>query len=143
MEKMDNKILIGVLVIVLVVGGFILFGMSSSEPVQDQGIAQANGQADGGDGNVRVINVNGNEFKFNPGQISVKKGERVRIVFTNTGTLPHDFVIEGTQFRTRIIGPGEQDVIEFTASETATYTFYCSVGTHRQNGMEGKMMVVS
>ncbi len=154
---MDEKIMyagIAIVAIIVVIGAISLFSGNSGEsntvssPSSSTPQAMENNQG-GNEGNsgsnleedVRVITVDGSEFRFTPNEIKVNKGERVRVVFRNTGQLPHDFVIEGTSLRTRIIGPGETDVIEFTASETKTYTFYCSVGSHRQNGMEGMMAI--
>lgn len=40
----------------------------------------------------RVIHVDMGEFYFNPPVIRLKAGERVRIVFTNSGKLAHEFM---------------------------------------------------
>lgn len=56
---------------------------------------------------------------------------------TNDGDMEHDLVIEGEGVSggTEIVGPGESD--SFTVElEPGTYTVYCSVGTHRSQGME-------
>ncbi|MFW7415570.1 cupredoxin domain-containing protein [Demequina sp. SO4-18] len=56
---------------------------------------------------------------------------------TNDGDMQHDLVIEGQGVSggTAIIGSGATD--SFTVDlEPGTYTLYCSVGTHRSQGME-------
>lgn len=84
--------------------------------------------------------VEGSDFKFNPAQISFQAGEKVKLIFKNTGEARHDFVIEGLNTRTKLIVPGTSDTVEFIAPDTGTYTFYCSVPGHRQAGMEGKLV---
>lgn len=93
-----------------------------------------------GTSQVKEIEVMGSDFKFNPAQISLKSGEKVKVVFKNTGEARHDFVIEGLNARTKIIAPGTSDTVEFTVPYTGTYTFYCSVPGHREAGMEGKLV---
>ena len=34
-----------------------------------------------------------------------------------------------------------EEVIEFTADKTGSFEYYCSVGTHRQMGMKGTLIV--
>lgn len=84
--------------------------------------------------------VEGSEFKFNPAQISLQAGEKVKVIFKNTGEARHDFVMEGLNIKTKVIAPGTSDTVEFTAPDTDTYTFYCSVPGHREAGMEGKLV---
>lgn len=89
---------------------------------------------------VKEIEMMGSDFKFNPAQISLQPGEKVKVIFKNTGEARHDFVIEGLNTKTKVIAPGTSDTVEFTAPDTGTYTFYCSVPGHREAGMEGKLV---
>lgn len=89
----------------------------------------------------REIVVSGSEFKFSPASISLTKGETVKITFKNTGNLSHNLTIAELGVSTKTIGGGEEDSITVTADKTGSYTFYCSVGNHRQQGMEGKLEV--
>ncbi len=89
----------------------------------------------------KTIEVSGSEFSFSPDSISVSQGEKVKIVFTNTGSVPHNFVIEELGIESRILSPGESQAIIFTASRSGTFSFYCSVGNHRAQGMEGTFEV--
>jgi uncharacterized cupredoxin-like copper-binding protein len=43
--------------------------------------------------------------------------------------------------RTVIVQPGQTAEVEFVADKTGTFEYYCSVGTHRQMGMVGKLIV--
>ncbi|MFA6106175.1 MAG: cupredoxin domain-containing protein [Patescibacteria group bacterium] len=96
----------------------------------------------GGDDDVRtkVFNVEGKPFSFTPNEIRVKKGDRVRIVFSNVEGF-HDWKIDEFNAATKKINAGETDTIEFIAGKTGTFEFYCSVGTHRQMGMKGNLIV--
>ncbi len=138
MELNQTTLIIGVVALLII--GFFIFSQATT-PMQEQMNAMEQEMEEMMDGEVRVINVDGSEFRFNPSTIRVTKGERVRVVFRNVGTLPHDFVIEGTNIRTRIISPGETDAVEFIADRTGELTFYCSVGNHRANGMEGDLVI--
>lgn len=89
----------------------------------------------------REILVTGTEFKFNPPGISLKAGERVKIVFQNKGKIIHNLTIEELGIASETIPGGSQDSIEFVAPSSGNYTFYCSVGSHRVAGMEGTLIV--
>lgn len=87
------------------------------------------------------VTVIGKNFGFEPGTIKVKKGDKVKIIFQNqTGT--HDWVVdEFTGARTKIIQGGQTDTITFVADKAGTFEYYCSVGSHRQMGMKGSLIV--
>ena len=92
-------------------------------------------------GQTKEFTVEGSEFKFSPNAISVNKGDSVKITFKNVGTKPHNFIIDELDVATKTINGGETDTVEFTASKSGTFAFYCSVGSHRANGMEGTATV--
>jgi plastocyanin len=89
---------------------------------------------------VKEFTVAGNNFKFMPATITVNKGDRVRITFQNTGGF-HDFVIDEFNVATERINGNAQEVVEFTADKAGSFEYYCSVGTHRQMGMKGTLIV--
>lgn len=90
---------------------------------------------------VRQITVEGDEYSFSPKSISVTAGERISLTFKNMGNLPHNFTIDGLGVATKTVGGGQTDTVEFTAQTSGTFTFYCSVGGHKQLGMEGDLEV--
>lgn len=92
------------------------------------------------DSMVKEVQVDGSNFAFSPKEIRVAEGTKVRIVFKNTGGM-HDFVIDEFNARTQVIKGGESETIEFVANKKGTYEYYCSVGTHRQMGMKGNLVV--
>lgn len=89
----------------------------------------------------KEIVVSGDEYSFSPASISLTKGETVKLTFKNTGGLPHNFVITELGVSTKTIHGGQEDSVTFTVEKTGTYTFFCSVGNHKQLGMEGEVSI--
>lgn len=89
---------------------------------------------------VKDFTITASNFKFAPASLTVKKGDKVRITFKNSGGF-HDFVIDEFLVATKQIGDGAQDVVEFTADKVGTFEYYCSVGSHRAMGMKGTLTV--
>jgi len=89
---------------------------------------------------VKEFVVTGTNFEFSLREIRVNEGDVVRIVFNNAGGL-HDWSIDEFGVATKTISAGEQDVVEFIASKTGEFEYYCSVGNHRQLGMVGKLII--
>lgn len=88
-------------------------------------------------GAVQEIMVSGNEFSFSPATLNLKKGQAVKVTFTNTGKYPHNFAITDMNVTTKTIGPGQKDSIQFTPDRTGTFTYVCTVGDHAEKGMKG------
>ena len=70
----------------------------------------------------------------------VKKGDTVKIHFLSVGGM-HDWVLDEFSAKTPRVSEGQSADIEFQATKTGTFEYYCSVGTHRQMGMVGKLIV--
>lgn len=86
------------------------------------------------------IVVTGSNYAFTPTAITVKKGQKTRIVFKNAGGF-HDFVVDELNIKTATIQDNQEDFVEFTPEKTGTFEFYCSVGNHRAMGMKGTITV--
>ena len=93
------------------------------------------------DSETREIIVEGEEYSFSPSTITVSEGEKIALTFKNVGSFPHNFVIDELDVKTETINAGEEDTIEFVADKSGTFAFYCGVGNHRQQGMEGEVDV--
>lgn len=93
-----------------------------------------------GDINSKKITITGSNYKFEPNQFTVKKGDVVTVVFQNSGGM-HDFVIDEFKVKSKTVSGGGSDTITFTADKTGTFEFYCSVGNHREMGMKGSLIV--
>lgn len=89
----------------------------------------------------KTFTVEGGEFYFKPNTITVNKGDKVKIIFNNVEGF-HDFLIdEIAGAKTKRIQGGQTDTIEFTVDKTGSFEYYCSVGSHRQMGMKGTLIV--
>lgn len=88
----------------------------------------------------KEIVVEGSNYTFVPDKITVKKGEKIRIVFKSRDGF-HDFRVDELNIFTALVGAGEEDFVEFTPDKTGTFEFYCSVGNHRAMGMKGTLVV--
>lgn len=73
-------------------------------------------------------------------EMVVKEGDVVQIILTSSDGY-HDWVVD--EFgATAKVRPGDNaTVLEFTANQTGTFEYYCSVGSHREKGMFGKFIV--
>jgi nitrosocyanin len=89
---------------------------------------------------VKVINVEAGSFYYKPNVISVKKGEKVKIVMTSKDMM-HDFNIDELNVKLPITKSGETNSVEFVANKVGTFEYYCSVGQHRAHGQVGKITV--
>jgi plastocyanin len=88
---------------------------------------------------VKEFNITGTNFAFSTKEIRVKQGDRVKINFISEGV--HDWVVDEFNARTSVLQTGKSESIEFVASKTGTFEYYCSVGQHRQMGMKGNLIV--
>lgn len=89
----------------------------------------------------KEIVVDGSEFKFEPGSISLKKGEKVKLTLKNTGKFPHNLVISDLSVSTRTIQAGESDTIEFTPDKDGNFPFICTIDEHAAKGMKGSATI--
>lgn len=159
-----NKTLLFVIVLVLVIlGGRLVIRQMGTQPAsttpQTSGVQK--GQPVVGKSNVEEMRVEptstvegtfinenkvkkfavtGSSFKFSLSEIRVKKGDTVKILFTNTEGF-HDWVIDEFNARTPQIAVGKTETVTFVADQTGTFEYYCSVGAHRANGMKGNLIV--
>ncbi|HVS79795.1 MAG TPA: cupredoxin domain-containing protein [Candidatus Paceibacterota bacterium] len=125
---------------------------TASSSVENAPIAATSGEQSGASADVnaranvaapaaeKTFTVSGKNFTFTPSTITVNKGDKVKIVFQNTeGT--HSFQIDGYNVGTQTIAAGQEATVEFTADKAGSFQYYCSVGTHRQMGMVGTLVV--
>jgi|GEM_PF-3282510 cytochrome c oxidase subunit 2 len=84
---------------------------------------------------VREIEVKGSQYEWQPENIVVKKGEKIRLIVTSLD-VPHGFEIEGIIIPNwnvdNLIKKNEKAVLEFTADEAGVWdtvcTGYCGPG---------------
>ncbi len=94
----------------------------------------------------QTVNLTLSEFKFEPSAVTGKAGTFV-FMLTSQGKFPHDLHIAPQGATTEIgaapvMKPGEMQMLTVTL-QPGVYTFWCGVGKHRSNGMEGTLTVTS
>jgi plastocyanin len=89
---------------------------------------------------IKEFTVSGNNFSFSLSEIKVKKGDRVRIIFKNENGF-HDFVLDEFKAATKKLEANKSETVEFLADKSGRFEYYCSVGSHRANGMKGVLVV--
>lgn len=153
---MNKNVIVVVVAILVGVGAVAVVGMTRNKkpagmttevrPTPTVAVAPTGAVIEGsedvdGDVEAKEFTVEGSNFKFSPAEIRVKKGDTVRILFKNVGGMMHDWVVDEFDARTNQIDVGEEEEIEFVADKAGTFEYYCSVGSHRANGMVGKLIV--
>mgnify|MGYP001578586618 CR=1 FL=1 len=142
---MNMMFVLGVVVVVVLVGGGYYFFTQSNtqmtpkneEPSKQQITAPTAAMEKG---SVSEFTVKGTNFAFAPNVMKVKKGDTVKITFTNAGGF-HDFTLDEFNVKTKQLKDGESETVEFVADKAGTFEYYCSVGQHRQMGMKGTLTV--
>lgn len=90
----------------------------------------------------REITIEASEYKFNPSEITIKKGETVKITLKNAGRMSHNWIVEGMGGASLdMTEAGKQNSIVVTASQKGSFVTFCSIGNHRKLGMVGKLIV--
>lgn len=92
----------------------------------------------------REITVEMFNFGFSPNVLEAHPGETIRIHLINTQGM-HDFVIDELGIASTLLQTGEDAFVEVSIPEKnvqSEYAFYCSIGNHRENGMEGVLKIV-
>lgn len=80
------------------------------------------------------------KYEFDPSVITVKKGEKVRLIITATDR-DHGIKIEGYDINQRL-KKGVPTMIDFTADKAGEFPFKCSVACGMGHGrMKGKLIV--
>ena len=86
------------------------------------------------------IKVTARKFEYDPTVITVKKGDRVRLLIT-AADHDHGFKLPAFDID-QLIPKGETATIEFTASKSGTFPFHCSHFCGMGHGkMKGKLVV--
>jgi plastocyanin len=92
------------------------------------------------------IKVTATDFKFDPTDLTLKAGQKVKLTIANKGTVEHTWMLKdagGKELsQTLTVKIGETKSLEFTAPSTAgVYNIVCDVAGHKELGMVGKVTV--
>ncbi|HBP01553.1 MAG: Blue (Type 1) copper domain protein [Candidatus Moranbacteria bacterium GW2011_GWE1_49_15] len=143
---MKAKVLIiTLLALSVVIAASFLFGRKTSAPetspeeeMEISGFRQVppENQAAPPENTVSIEMDSGNFF-FTPANLTVKKGDLVKIEFTNMGR--HTFVIDELSIKKTVVA--EKETLEFVAEKAGTFKFYCDIPGHQARGMEGTINI--
>ncbi len=86
---------------------------------------------------VNVTLVNG---EIQPAEFSIPAGVDVTISVVNSGSVGHDFTLEDLGITTSTLDVGQSADLVVNL-EPGTYVYYCSQPGHRENGMQGTLIV--
>ena len=109
----------------------------------------------------RTIEVDmSDQMRFTPDSITVRQGEVIEFVVTNSGQLMHEFVLgtpdslaehaelmkkfpgmEHSEPYMAHVAPGKQEVIVWQFSKAAEFAFGCLLPGHFDAGMKGSLKV--
>lgn len=122
---MNNKIVLGVIVAVIAIGGLFYFMQNQyqQQPVQPSG-QQPSTTTEG-----TTITIQ--NFSFNPGTLTVKQGTKV--TWINQDSVTH--TIKSGTFNSQDLGKG--NTFEFTFNDKGSFNYTC--GIHPT--MKGKIVV--
>lgn len=87
-----------------------------------------------------TVELTGKNFAFSKNEIRVKKGQTVKVVFTSEGGF-HDWKVDEFNAATAQVNTDGTSSVTFVADKAGEFEYYCSVGSHRQMGMVGKLIV--
>ncbi len=137
---MNKNTIFGLIaVVILIFGGYYFFNSKQNVQVPKEETKIEKEQVD--IAKARIIAVEGSEFKFDPSSITVEKGEKIMLTFKNVGKFPHNLKVDELEISTKTVNGGEEDIIEFVSEKSGTFAMYCGVGSHREQGMEGEVVV--
>ncbi len=147
---MNNKIIALIVLLVVIIGGFIILRNDAAAPVDsetteetevlEEVVIEEETPATTVAPSVKEFTVTGTSFAFAPKTMTVKKGDTVRVTFINSEGM-HDWKLDGYNVATKVLKVGERETIEFVASKSGSFEYYCSVGSHRAMGMVGTLTV--
>lgn len=87
-----------------------------------------------------TVELTAKNYEYSQKEIRVSSGTTLTIKLTSNQGI-HDVVFEGLDVASDRIASGETAEVTFDAKRKGTFTYYCSVGDHRQMGMVGKLIV--
>ena|SRR5919204_541145 len=133
---------------VLMLGLIVLaagLGVAACGGGDEEGNGGNGGGGGGGGGGGTTLQLAadpGGALAFDKTSLEAPAGN-VTIDFTNDASIPHNVTVEGDGVEDEATDTISQSTATLTLSnlQPGTYTFYCSVGNHRDAGMEGTLTI--
>jgi plastocyanin len=140
LKSMQRQYLIATIVVVLVLVGIGIYYFATSNIQNTPPSDSTQSKQTDVSSSEKTFTIIAENFSFSPAQITVSKGEKVKIILNNVEGY-HDFVVDEFNARTDRVQGSTTTQVEFIADKTGTFEYYCSVGNHRQMGMKGNLVV--
>jgi plastocyanin len=122
----------------LVVVGFTGIGPAaakSSNPVNVSGKVNVKGKKDISTKSSASLEVEQDDFYFEPTFVKVKPGEKVTVELKNEGSSTHTFTSDSLKVNQQV-APGKSKKVTITIPRSAkAFQFHCSI--HQSKGMQG------
>ena len=127
------------LIAAIAVLAFAGCGGDDEEPASSDSTSTPAAASGGGDN--LTIAADASALKFDKSELQAKAG-KVTITMDNPSDVPHNVVIDGgtNDKPGETVGKGAKSVASADL-EAGEYTYYCAVGNHRAEGMEGTLTV--
>ncbi len=124
---------VGLLVAVLAVLAVVMASVAVVFVGRDDGSGGGSGATDG------TVTVELSEFALTPAAVTAPVGGSLSI--TNTGSVPHNLTISGTDLATEDLAGGDTATLDLSSLEPGDYEIVCSVPGHADAGMTGTLTV--
>jgi nitrite reductase (NO-forming) len=131
----------------VLIGGTLLAACSPTAPAEpaaegDPATVEYTLKTASEGGRLLFIGVGGEiDGQVNP-ELQANVGDAVDITLINDDGRFHDIVIDEFNATTSVFGEiGQEETVTFTVDQAGTFAYFCSVGGHRQAGMEGQLIV--
>jgi plastocyanin len=131
-----------IIVVVLILGGVLGCGAGGGSAGGGGGAEDAQAPSGAKESVVKTIQVKETEFVLKPAEITLEKPGTYLFKAVNSGGTVHALEVEGQgiEEETEEIQPAQSAELKVKL-EAGTYELYCPVDAHKEEGMEGKVIV--
>ena len=90
---------------------------------------------------IKDVTISMYNFGFNQDQVTVKKGDHVRLRVTSTQGM-HGLMIPDLGLSTSKLAAGEEQILDFVANQSGAFSYYCNVPCGKgHKSMRGQLVV--
>jgi plastocyanin len=131
-----------IIAVVLILVGVVGCGAGGGSAGGGGGAEDAQAPSGAKESVVKTIRVKETEFALKPAEITLEKPGTYLFKAVNSGGTVHALEVEGQgiEEETEEIQPGQSAELKVKL-KTGTYELYCPVDGHKEEGMEGKVIV--
>jgi uncharacterized cupredoxin-like copper-binding protein len=131
-----------IIAVVLILVGVVGCGAGGGSAGGGGGAEDAQAPSGAKESVVKTIRVKETEFALKPAEITLEKPGTYLFKAVNSGGTVHALEVEGQgiEEETEDIQPGQSAELKVKL-KTGTYELYCPVDGHKEEGMEGKVIV--